>query len=100
MISVKFYEAAEEEMIHAVGYYEAQQQKLGRRFLAAVQDSINRIVINPEAYSPVYPGIRRCIVKSFPFGIIFRQEKEKIIIVAVMHLHRDPDYWKERKVAF
>ena len=37
-------------MIEAAAYYEAQQCDLGRRFLASVQDSINRIVINPQLY--------------------------------------------------
>lgn len=26
-----------------------------------------------------------------------RKIKVKILIVAVMHLHRDPEYWKHRK---
>lgn len=95
MTTVKFHEAAEKEMIHAAGYYETQQINLGKRFLAAVQDSINRIVINPELYPSILPAIRRCLVKTFPFGIIFKQEKESVFIIAVMHLHRDPDYWKE-----
>jgi hypothetical protein len=50
MIPVKFHEAAETEMIHSAGYYESPQANLGRRFLAAIQDSINRIIINPELY--------------------------------------------------
>lgn len=45
---VRFYPAAETEMIEAASYYEAQQADLGRRFLAAVQDALNRICVNPR----------------------------------------------------
>jgi hypothetical protein len=100
MISVKFHEAAEKEMVLAAGYYEYQQVDLGRRFLAAIQDSINRIVINPELYNPILPDVRRCLVKTFPFGIIFKHKQNHVFIVAIMHLHRDPDYWKERDFVF
>jgi toxin ParE1/3/4 len=36
MKPVQFHPEAEAEMIEAAGYYEAQQQDLGRRFLASV----------------------------------------------------------------
>jgi hypothetical protein len=36
------------------------------------------------------------LAKTFPFGILFRVEPNLIEITAVMHLHRDPDYWRTR----
>ncbi|HAK44654.1 MAG TPA: hypothetical protein DCO79_01865 [Spirochaeta sp.] len=33
---------------------------------------------------------------EFPYGIIYSYSTEEIIIIAVMHLHRKPDYWKSR----
>jgi hypothetical protein len=53
MISVKFHEAAAKEMVTAARYYESQQLNLGRRFLIAVKDSINRITLNPELYPSI-----------------------------------------------
>ena len=83
-------------MIEAAAYYEAQQRELGRRFLASVQDAVNRIVLNPHLYPVVELDVRRCLTKTFPFGVLFRERPDKIVIMAVMHLHRDPDYWKNR----
>ncbi len=37
------------------------------------------------------------IVKRFPYGILYSEEESGIYIIAVMHLHRFPDYWKHRK---
>ena len=93
---VKFHPAAESELIAASVYYERQQPDLGRRFLVSVQDVVNRIVLNPHLYPVVDLDVRRCLTKTFPFGILFRELSDRIIIMAVMHLHRDPDYWKAR----
>ena len=93
---VKFHPDAESEMIAAAAYYEEQQSDLGRRFLASVQDAINRIILNPSLYPVVELDVRRCLAKTFPFSVLFRERPGKIIIMAVMHQHRDPDYWKNR----
>ena len=42
---------------------------------------------------------RRCLTNRFPFGIIYTIIEQDIIIVAVMHLNKQPDYWKKRTKA-
>lgn len=96
MKAVRFHPAAEQEMIEAAAYYEAQQPDLGRRFLAAVQDATNRIAVNPGLYPVVELDVRRCLVRIFPFGVLFRERSDFFVVMAVMHLHRDPDFWKNR----
>lgn len=96
MKAVKFHPDAESEMIAAAAYYEEQQPDLGKRFLASVQDTINRIILNPYLFPTVELDVRRCPTKTFPFGVLFRVQPGTIIIMAVMHQHRDPDYWKNR----
>jgi len=96
MKTVRFHPDAEIGMIKAAAYYEAQQTGLGRRFLASAQDAINRIILNPSLYTTIEPDIRRCLIKTFPFGVLFREHPDKLVIMAVMHLHREPDYWKNR----
>lgn len=76
MKAVVFQEYAETEMLEAAAYYEAQQSDLGRRFLAAVQDAINRIVLNPSLYPVVTSDVQRCLTKVFPFGVLFRDRPE------------------------
>ena len=96
MNPIRFHPEAESEMIDAAAWYEAKQVGLGRRYLTSLQDAINRIELNPELFPIVDGDVRRCLAKTFPFGILFRVEPNLIEITAVMHLHRDPDYWRTR----
>ncbi len=96
MRTVLFHPDAEAEMIHAAGYYEQQQKDLGKRFLVSVQETIERIQINPLLFPVVHLDVHRCLIKIFPFGILFKILQDQIIIIAVMHIHRNPDYWKNR----
>jgi plasmid stabilization system protein ParE len=96
MKGVRFHPDAEAELMDAAAYYESQLPDLGRRFLAAVQDAINRVAVNPRLYPIVELDVRRCLTKTFPFALLFREHAESFVVMAVMHLHRDPDYWKSR----
>lgn len=96
MTRVRLHPEAENEMIEAAAYYEAQQADLGKRFLAAIQDATNGILINPRLYPVVDLNVRRCLTKVFPFGVLFRIAPDEIVVVAFMHLARHPDYWKHR----
>jgi len=40
---------------------------------------------------------RRSLVNRFPFGILYSVQNDQIYILAVMHLHKEPGYWKKRK---
>ncbi len=96
MKAVVFHADAESELIEAAAYYEAQQCDLGKRFLTSVQDAINRIVVNPLLYPVIDLDVRRCLTRTFPFGVLFRDHPHNIQVIAVMHLHREPTYWKNR----
>jgi toxin ParE1/3/4 len=96
MKAVVFHADAEAELIEAAAYYEAQQCDLGKRFLTSVQDAINRIVLNPRLYPVIELDVRRCLTRTFPFGVLFRDRPDNIQVIAVMHLHRQPTYWKNR----
>lgn len=84
-------------MIDAASWYESKQMDLGKRFITCVQDALNRIALNPTLYPIVDPAVRRCLTRTFPFGVVFLVKPDMIVIMAVMHLHRDPDYWKSRR---
>jgi toxin ParE1/3/4 len=93
---VEFHPAARREFVEAAHYYQGQRPGLGRRFALAVRDAIQRIQEYPLLYRVLEDGIRRCRVLRFPYGIVYRSTADRIEIIAVMHLHRQPGYWESR----
>jgi plasmid stabilization system protein ParE len=45
----------------------------------------------------VAPDLRRALVPKFPYGIFFRVLETKIVVIAVLHLHRHPETWRSRE---
>lgn len=96
-MSFAFHPEAEEELNKAIEYYEDIEPGLGYDFAVEVYSAIQRSVAFPKAWSVLEGEIRRSLVRRFPYGILYSEEQEGLFIVAVMNLHRDPDYWKHRK---
>lgn len=96
MKPIIFLPPAEEEMLEAASYYESKAENLGRRYISEIERSKNIIINNPKLYPILKYDIRRCIVRCFPYGILYKIDPEEIVIIAIMHLHRKPDYWLNR----
>ena len=91
-----FHPEARDEFFLAIDYYESREPGLGQDFSIEVHSTIEKIVSFPNAWPILDDDIRRCQTLRFPYGIIYSRHDDIIFILAVMHLHRDPDYWKER----
>lgn len=92
----QFHPEALEEADNATLFYKKQQPGLEKRFFEALEDAIARIRRNPLLYRIVGGEIRKCRLLRFPYAVIFRINNDFIEIIAVMHLKRQPDYWKSR----
>ncbi|MGZ4994996.1 MAG: type II toxin-antitoxin system RelE/ParE family toxin [Methylobacter sp.] len=95
-MNVLFHPDAETELNAAIDYYEDIEKGLGYDFSLEVLSALERIIAFPKAWTFIEDGVRRSLVRRFPYGILYAEEKDKIYIVAVMHLHRDPEYWKHK----
>lgn len=85
------------EFAEAVSYYKSCREGLGLEFYRRVIAAEEDILQQPEAWACLDEPYRRKLLKQFPYGLIYHQpEPDWIEIVAVMHLHREPDYWKNR----
>jgi plasmid stabilization system protein ParE len=95
-MNIRFLTVAQKELDDAFEWYESQQAELSLRFLDEVDKAIKRVVVYPDSCAEIDTGIRRCLVKRFPYGLIYKIENETAIIIAVSHLHRKPKYWYNR----
>jgi len=62
---VRYHEAAETELLNAVGYLKLQKRALGKRFLAEIRRAESAIGRFPEASKEIRPGIRKHVLRKF-----------------------------------
>ncbi len=95
---LRYHVLARKEVIATAKYYEFQQAGLGEEFLAELHHSIDQILANSLRYEQVCPGIRRCSMNRFPYGIYFRMPDENTVrIIAVRHHSRRSSLGMRRK---
>jgi plasmid stabilization system protein ParE len=64
--------------------------------MLAVQRTYERLLESPAVGAPFGRRLRRVLVPKFPYSLLYRVEAARIHIIAVMHLHRRPGYWRSR----
>jgi toxin ParE1/3/4 len=94
--SVEFHPEAQDEFIAAARFYDSQAEGLGLDFILTVQRTYEQLLESPAIGRSSGRGLRRVLVPKFPYGLLYRIEPERIYILAVMHLHRRPGYWRSR----
>ena len=95
-MKIQFLEIARQELDDAIAYYNEEVTGLGESFLLEVLSTIERIHRFPDAWSPLSENTKRCRLRRFPYTLIYQHDLEAVLIVAVAHLHRKPQYWRDR----
>ncbi len=91
-----FHPEADAEYAVAAGYYAAISPELGGRFYDEVEHLIHEIKTAPARFRQYDPPARRNLGRAFPYAVVYLDEPDCIWILAIMHLHQAPDYWKHR----
>jgi len=92
-----FHPAAGQELLDAVGYYEARAPGLGLAFLDEAERTVGLIRRFPRIGPAIEADFRRLAFGRFPFSIIYRLPADTVRILAVMHHRQRPGYWQERR---
>lgn len=96
-MTVRVLSVAEAEFAKAVDYYNNESPGLGYEFAAEVSAAAKRIRAHPLAWVIFSRKTRRCQLHRFPYAIVYHIENgDTIVIIAIMHMHRDPKRWRER----
>ena len=96
MSPVHYHQAAEDELLHEIGYFELQAVGLGRRFFAEIRRAESLIARFPESAPEIAPGIRKRVLRKFRYSLIYSIERDGLLVLAVAHHSRRPDYWVRR----
>lgn len=87
---------AENDVSEIFDWYESQRIGLGFDFLLQIDSGIRLIGYNPKLFSEQYKGVRRYLIRRFPYKLFYRMEKNRVVVLAVIHAVRDPDWTKKR----
>jgi plasmid stabilization system protein ParE len=95
-MKMRILSVARREAEEATDHYENEREGLGSEFIDSLEEALKRVELFPSAWSKLDDNCRRCRLKRFPYGAVFRVHEDTIYVLAVMHLHRKPGYWRER----
>ena len=95
-MKLRFLILAQRELDDAVAWYNEQAAGLGQEFLDELDRVVRRAVTFPMSCPEIEPGVRRCLLARFPYGLIYGVDGETLVVIAVAHLHREPRYWVDR----
>ena len=79
----------------AVLWYEEKSPGLGDEFARAVRAAADLISRGPDRW-PTKNGLRRYLLRRFPYTIAYRFASDVVEILAVAHHSRDPAVWTDR----
>ena len=57
---------------------------------------LRKILAMSERWRVLEGDVRRCLVRVFPYGVLYTIEPDFILIIAVAHAKREPGYWGHR----
>ena len=78
----------------AFEWYENERAGLGLEFLDELRATYNRIADGPLKYLLIRSGIRRALLRRFPYAVYFAVEGDVLVVLTVLHASRDPADWQ------
>jgi toxin ParE1/3/4 len=88
--------AAEADIGDAYTRYENQREGLGAEFVSELSSAIDAMSSEPLRFPKIHRTIRRALSHRFPFGVFFVVSDGEVIVLAVLHLARNPRRMRER----
>ena len=85
-----------EESEEAARWYARRSASAAVGFSESLALAIWQIQQSPDSWQPHDHGTRRILLRRYPYWVIYRVEDARIVIIAVAHTSRRPDYWHDR----
>jgi plasmid stabilization system protein ParE len=92
-MTISFLRIARAELDDAFAWYEQQAVGLGYDFLDELDKTLRLITSFPHLHPLINNQVRRCLLNRFPYAIYYGLAENRIIVIAVAHLKRQPDVW-------
>lgn len=88
----------ESDILNIVEYYKDISPKLAKEFISRMKEASVYILNAPFSFQIKYKNVRTVLLKQFPYHIhyLVNEEKEQIVILAVIHSYRNPQNYSKR----
>ena len=95
-MNVIFIEEVKLEIDDTVLFYELEQPNLGLLFKKELNRLIDIIVDYPKIGSNENYSLKSLLLHKFPYKVIYSVNNDQILVLAIAHQHRKPEYWADR----
>jgi toxin ParE1/3/4 len=92
---------AEEDILEAARWYDAQRDALSEEFLDALEEVLIVVATRPRSFTQIAVPIvnhevRRFVMKVYPYSVCYDIRPDHVVLIAVAHQRRQQDYWLNR----
>ncbi len=89
--------AAEQDLREAAEYYrERAGTVLVQAFIDDFEHAMQLVLLHPLLGASWRHGVRRLVMRHFPYSVIYAIVGEEVRVLAVAHHNRRPGYWRKR----
>jgi plasmid stabilization system protein ParE len=92
--NVQLLPAAEAEVAAAFDWYVRRSPLAAAAFKAEIIGAIDRLERNAEVWAADGDGLRRCMLRRFPYTVHYELVDTLVTVLAVAHQRRRPGYWR------
>jgi plasmid stabilization system protein ParE len=77
-------------------WYAERSSAAALRFMRELDHAIAQITESPHRWPEHLHGTRRYRLDRFPYLIVYREQNDRVQVIACQHGHRRPGYWRDR----
>jgi plasmid stabilization system protein ParE len=97
MLEAELLPPARDDFEESYAWYFKRSAQAAELFTVAIDAAIERLCHNPLLDISIDEEHRFYrLKKSYPFYLVYRTEPTKVVVVAVAHNRREPNYWRGR----
>jgi plasmid stabilization system protein ParE len=87
---------AERDYAESIAWYVERSVRAAERFEAEFERALDAIARDPDRFPKCDDRHSYCSMRRYPFRVIFRRSGDVLVIMAVAHNSRRPEFWVDR----
>jgi plasmid stabilization system protein ParE len=93
---IRYHQGAVGDVKSATTWYLGRSPKAALDFVEELERAVHTIREAPERWQLGESNTRRFLLWRFPFSVIYSEQEGVIVVWAVAHSGRRPEYWARR----